>query len=404
MLEEIEQELAVHGKEFVVHGKEVTPGNRIILVFVFHLHAGIARWHSYGVNFGEMENQVYVQTHATASLVGAFLPKQQVELQYYRNYAINSLPLHHLLVHELFLIVPFIAALGVFHFVGTGWVVRCMGLLLGAGQLAGDSSVRIQLTVLISFAYCNFECRPEWILLITPPTGGRTSEVKFWLVNSLFTESYAHEARFVCHMICRCILSKLTRSGGYTVRPTVEAMNLLPTEPICFPLPPAKPPDDQDKCTFHWVKIQPMILVSLYFVSRSLYPSAAPFELYDTSLPMEMISHIIFINWIFPAWDKICVVMVVDPMPSTEAWKKCGCQHLPGAYNLLLDYIFAQRISQNWEWRLYLNELRYLAYLGPADSRPASLCISTVLVDDPVRRWVIHICAIVRAGGDQCKC
>ena len=47
----------VHAKEFDVHGIEVSLRNKIIFVFEFHLHV-VARWSSYGVNFGEMENQV----------------------------------------------------------------------------------------------------------------------------------------------------------------------------------------------------------------------------------------------------------------------------------------------------------------------------------------------------------
>ena len=50
-------ELAVHAKEFDVHGIEVSLRNKIIFVFEFHLHV-VARWSSYCVKSGEMENQV----------------------------------------------------------------------------------------------------------------------------------------------------------------------------------------------------------------------------------------------------------------------------------------------------------------------------------------------------------
>lgn len=77
-----------------MRGKEVTLRNKIIFGFEFHLHAEFARWSSYSVNFGEMENQAYVQTHSTGSLAESLLQKQEMELQYYRNCAINSLYLH----------------------------------------------------------------------------------------------------------------------------------------------------------------------------------------------------------------------------------------------------------------------------------------------------------------------
>lgn len=145
-------------------------------------------------------------------------------------------------------------------------------------QVVGGSKTRIQLAVLISLEYCSFKCRPNCILL----------------VRALVTDAYAHEVWFTGYMIGRCTLSKFTRSRGYSVQPSVATMKLQSMELFCLPLPPAKPPDNHDKCLLILVETQHMILVQL---------------------------------------------CLVDKMTSTEALEKGDCQHLIStkACNLLLD-------------------------------------------------------------------
>lgn len=113
-----------------------------------------------------------------------------------------------------------------------------------------------------------------------------------------------------------------TISEGRIVRSAVAAMTRQSTEPLCFPLPPVK---------IIWVKIQHKILISLYFL---------------------------IIHWNLWAWSTTCVMVEMDPMASTKAWKHLCCQHLISlwAYQLLLDHMFEQSNSHDWESLPYSNQ------------------------------------------------